>query len=434
MGPRPPPRRRWTPASSRRGLRFRRDSDPAPARGRISALRLVARADEDILGADHESQALHTFDLVGRCGAASVLRADAVLVLKAVSVAPGAEVTVKLLWTNPGGRPLLLYPPHTLAGRLHAGTAQSEDVQLVAGDAPDQLTVAPGAFAQVDYSFRLPPEIVGPAVLEVKALGAQPVMFSVQEPEMSAAAGEPSNRARQEAASQAAHETALRRSTRLLPGIEAYEPVYFGLGGERRIQRQVPAQLQIPSVRSVAVLPRLHPDVTLGPPFQLIPISRHGIPPGDILPQRSCLDFRRWSPALRLAGGPRARVQRPRGFRLARHQHGLSSARDWNGGSATGVRLAVSPKIYGYLEKSDNPDIADYRGYADLQIGLLSDDWRFTALVRKGTAGTKGSIQVDAVLPSARDRRTPRPGGRERRQRLFFRAVFRRLGRDDPRL
>jgi outer membrane phospholipase A len=63
------------------------------------------------------------------------------------------------------------------------------------------------------------------------------------------------------------------------------------------------------------------------------------------------------------------------------------------------VRLTLSTKFYDYLEKADNPDIADYRGYANLQIGLLSYDWRLTTTLRKGMIGSKGSIQVDAVLP-----------------------------------
>lgn len=293
---------------------------------------------------------------------------------------------------------MLLYPPHTLAGRLHAGTAQSEDVQLVAGDAPDQLTVAPGAFAQVDYSFRLPPEIVGPAVLEVKALGAQPVMFSVQEPEMSAAAGEPSNRARQEAASQAAHETALRRSTRLLPGIEAYEPVYFGLGASGGFN----AKFQLSF--------KYHPfDLW---PFYLgytqtslwdLHSSSYPFRDTAYRPAIFYLNDHAWISADgHLRFGWQAGLEHESNGRAGSDSRGINTAfvrprLEWR--FSDGVRLAVSPKIYGYLEKSDNPDIADYRGYADLQIGLLSDDWRFTAVVRKGTAGTKGSIQVDAVLP-----------------------------------
>jgi len=333
--------------------------------------------------------------LFATASAASTLRAETVLVPRAVSVAPGAEVTVKLLWTNTGGEPLLLHPPRTVAGRLHAGTARSEDVRLVASDAPDELNVAPGAFAQVDYSFRLPPGIFGPVVLEVVALGAQPVMFSVQEPEQSAAAREPSNIAQHEAAIKAAHETALRRSTRLLPGITAYEPVYFGLGGHGGLN----AKFQISFKYN---------------PFDLWPFyfgytqtSLWAVPDPfrdtAYRPAVFYLNDHAWSSADgRLRFGWQAGLEHESNGHVGPDARGINTVfvrprLEWR--FSDNVRLTLAPKFYDYLEKTDNPDIADYRGYVDLQIALLSYDWRLTTTLRKGTVGNKGSIEVDAVLP-----------------------------------
>ena len=333
--------------------------------------------------------------LFATAGAASILRAEAVLVPKSVSVAPGAEVTVGLLWTNTRGEPLLLHPPRTLAGRLHAGTARSEDVRLVASAAPDELTVAPGAFAQVDYSFRLPLGIFGPVVLEVVELGAQPVMFSVQEPEQSAAAHELSNIAQQNAAAKAAHETALRRGTRLLPGITSYEPVYFCLGGQGGLN----AKFQISFKYN---------------PFDLWPFyfgytqtSVWDVPDPfqdtSYRPSLFYLNDHVWRSADgRLRFGWQAGVEHESNGHVGADARGINTVfvrprLEWR--FSDDVRLTISPKIYDYVEKKDNPDIADYRGYCDLQIALLSYDWRLTTTLRKGTAGNKGSIEVDAVLP-----------------------------------
>jgi hypothetical protein len=331
-------------------------------------------------------------------GAAFNLQAETVLVPRAVSVAPGAEFTVKLLWTNTGGESLLLHPPRTVAGRLHAGTARSEDVRLVASNAPDELNVAPGAFAQVDYSFQLPPEIVGPVVLEVIALGAQPVMFSVQEPELSAAARKPTNIAQREAATKAAHETALRRSTRLLPGITAYEPVYVGLGGHGGLN----AKFQISFKYNPFDLWPFYLGYTQTSLWDLHSNSK---PFRDTVyrPALFYLNDHVWSSAdghLRFglqggfeheSNGRDGSASRSVGTQFVRPQL------EWR--FSDDVRLTLSTKFYDYLEKSDNPDIADYRGYADLQIGLMSYDWRVTTTLRKGTVGSRGSIQVDAVLP-----------------------------------
>jgi Phospholipase A1 len=326
------------------------------------------------------------------------LWADAVLVLRAVSVAPAAEVTVKLLWTNPGGNALLLDPPRLLAGRLHAGTGRSDDVRLVASGVPAPLTVAPGAFAQVDYSFRLPPGIIGPVVLEVNSLGAQPVMFTVQPPELSAAAREPSSRARRGAASQAAHETALRRGTRLLPGISAYEPVYFGLGGNGGLN----AKFQLSFKYNPFDLWPFYLSYTQTSLWDLHS-SSHPFRDSAYRPAAFYLNDHAWTSAGgRVRFGWQAGLEHESNGRAGAESRSINTAfvrprLEWR--LSDDVRLTVSPKVYGYLEKSDNPDIADYRGYADLQIALLSDDWRFTALARKGTVGSRGSLQVDAVLP-----------------------------------
>jgi outer membrane phospholipase A len=55
--------------------------------------------------------------------------------------------------------------------------------------------------------------------------------------------------------------------------------------------------------------------------------------------------------------------------------------------------------IYGYLDKSDNPDIAAYRGHADVLIGVNKNGWRLSTTLRKGDDAHFGSIEVNAVLP-----------------------------------
>lgn len=65
-----------------------------------------------------------------------------------------------------------------------------------------------------------------------------------------------------------------------------------------------------------------------------------------------------------------------------------------------GFIWSFSPKLYGYVDRSDNPDIADYRGYGDFLFKLRKDDtWEFSALLRKGTQSSYGSMQLDASYP-----------------------------------
>ena len=67
---------------------------------------------------------------------------------------------------------------------------------------------------------------------------------------------------------------------------------------------------------------------------------------------------------------------------------------EWQTTLGNGKQLEFAPKIYGYLDKTDNPDIEQYRGYVDwaMRYGDRERSWR--ALARVGTA-SKGSLQLD---------------------------------------
>ena len=75
---------------------------------------------------------------------------------------------------------------------------------------------------------------------------------------------------------------------------------------------------------------------------------------------------------------------------------------EWRWKTATLGNYEFTPKAYYYIEKADNPDIPEYRGYADWRARWDSGDkWIATLLLRRGTAN-KGSVQVD-LARRARD-------------------------------
>lgn len=68
---------------------------------------------------------------------------------------------------------------------------------------------------------------------------------------------------------------------------------------------------------------------------------------------------------------------------------------EWRWKRDDGRELEFTPKIYSYLDKSENPDISAYRGYVDWRIRYDSGgQWITTAVARVGTAGY-GSVLVD---------------------------------------
>jgi len=67
---------------------------------------------------------------------------------------------------------------------------------------------------------------------------------------------------------------------------------------------------------------------------------------------------------------------------------------EWHWTLASGKRIEFTPKIYGYLDKEDNPDIQRYRGYADWRLRYGDRERIWSAMARLGTAG-KGSLTLD---------------------------------------
>ncbi|MDR1462244.1 MAG: phospholipase A [Azoarcus sp.] len=61
--------------------------------------------------------------------------------------------------------------------------------------------------------------------------------------------------------------------------------------------------------------------------------------------------------------------------------------------------IGVEPKIWHYIDKSDNADIPRYRGYGQLGLRIGRDSaLMLTAILRRGTAGV-GSTQLDLSYP-----------------------------------
>jgi outer membrane phospholipase A len=71
----------------------------------------------------------------------------------------------------------------------------------------------------------------------------------------------------------------------------------------------------------------------------------------------------------------------------------------WITQTSDGHFLGFGPKVYAYQDKSDNPDIQRYRGYADWQLGFgRTDGVAMMAQLRSGTAGY-ASAQIEISYP-----------------------------------
>ncbi|THA38088.1 phospholipase, partial [Streptomyces sp. A1136] len=73
-------------------------------------------------------------------------------------------------------------------------------------------------------------------------------------------------------------------------------------------------------------------------------------------------------------------------------------------GNLNDYQLRVSPKVYTYLgPSSDNPDIGQYRGHADLKLAVGKPDGvEFSTTLRKGTRSSSGSADSTLSYPLAK--------------------------------
>jgi len=69
-------------------------------------------------------------------------------------------------------------------------------------------------------------------------------------------------------------------------------------------------------------------------------------------------------------------------------------------GDTRDFHWTFSPKIYAYIEKSENPDIQKYRGYGDFRFTYgKNDDWQAAWILRKGTKSSAFSSDLQFTYP-----------------------------------
>lgn len=76
-----------------------------------------------------------------------------------------------------------------------------------------------------------------------------------------------------------------------------------------------------------------------------------------------------------------------------------------------GWQVSISPRLIGYVDMDENPDLERYRGYVEWLIGAEHQEgFKFTLGLRKGTSSGYGSAEFNASWPL--DRWFPELGGR----------------------
>ena len=377
--------------------------------------------------------------------AASSLRAEERLLVDHMAVLPVSEIRVQFVVTNEGSALQTVHYSGKIRGTLHGGSDRSDNIDLFREEpglvrAPGQVlqdtdcSVQPGGFTRAHYSFVLPPGYLGPVVLDVPDHSSEPAMISVQtgvpshmpavasqkieaskaEPQGVSAGLPPTTQSSspqaqegvEAAAEEGAREAVLRRASQVLPGVSANEPVYFGLGASGGLNAKFQISLKY---NPIGVIPA-YMGFTQTSIWDLHGESKP-FKDSSYRPSLFLLKDRFWTLGDKVlvlglqtgfeheSNGKGGLDSRSINILFFRPRMTWILHKDLKGNTNKVLRLVVSPKAYTYIEKSENPDIADYRGYVDLYMALHYNDWKLSTILRKGTRAHYGSIQVDAVFP-----------------------------------
>jgi outer membrane phospholipase A len=324
------------------------------------------------------------------------------------AAAPGGEVRVDLVILNPTSTEVIFETPMTLSGTL-SSERRSWPVEL-RGQAGGGAQIAARSFSYRSFIFKVPAEARGRLVLdltqpqparaliEVKTAadpGREPAIASA--PLSSSLPGQPA-------------ELAIQRT--FAGRFSPHEPVYFIYGPDapgakfqfsfkyRVLGQKAGLGEKMPALRG------LYAGYTQRSLWDIdadsSPFYDSSYMPELMYESRSVVD----------AGASG-------GFQLLGYQAGLRHESNGQQGADSrslniayirpvfalgrldGWNLLLMPRVFGYIaDVENNPDIADYRGHAEVRVVIERNDRFALALTgRLGDGAHKGSLQADLTFP-----------------------------------
>jgi outer membrane phospholipase A len=364
--------------------------------------------------------------------ASAAAPADAAVALlqPAREAVANAPLTLTLLYTADEDAPLEVAPPPTLDVTLAADDRPPAPLSLTRDpDVPARFTLRPGAYRKVRYTAAWPANLNGGVTLTPLGVDASPALVVLNRGPRQTALAQAEQAAAQ-ATTPAARAAASARLATLdaapLPTSDAlttaapswlsshlsyYEPMYFGVGTNggtsARFQFSFKYRLRMPDdPASRRFLDNLYFSYTQTSIWDLSSASK---PFRDTSYKPRLFYYLAdtgWRSAWFTRMGVAAGIGHESNGKAGSTSRSLNIAfvqPTWEFGRLDDYHLQVSPMIYYYLDKSENDDIANYRGYADLLVKYGSPDgWQLATTLRKGTRHGYGSIDAQFSYPLAK--------------------------------
>ena len=345
-----------------------------------------------------------------------VARAEFLLVPETHIIKPGSRFNVTLFLPNDSSEERVLDLPVRITLRAR-GVENAPEIALspVDPDQPASTRIAPGAFYRAKYAGTLPDGLTGNLVLELVEFEGTLLALAVTDPETavvspavnSAAQEKNAKAARKQEVADAAVGPTDRDAARFASAFSPNEPNYFSAGssGETNAKFQVSLKFRLFNPNTwTPFLEKLYLAYSQTSIWALGTSSKPFYD-SSYRPSAFFLDddvsqwpFRNWS-----------RLGFQAGFE---HESNGKDAADSRSINTIFVRptftlpfwndyfVSIAPKLYDYVEKEDNPDIAEYRGHGDylIKVGKV-DGLQLATTLRKGTSKDPYSAQFDLSYP-----------------------------------
>lgn len=341
------------------------------------------------------------------CGTAHAAP-DFILSSRSKAIAPAQRFELSLTVTNSSQSSQRVELSNPLHLKVDTGDATTV-IDLVTDESLAPFELAPGSFRTIRLNGELPRMKPGVVTFDLTGIDANKLVLAVEE----AAAPAP------ELVAESSGETATSSPTSDLVdkppvlALSVYEPVYFLFGhkGGFNAKFQISFKYRLFDDKGAIAnrLPWLD-DLYLGfSQTSLWDLGERSSPFHDssYRPRLFYLD----DDFMTLFDG-RLRIGLEGGFGHESNGKSASDSRSVNilfakpiltWGDPEARHLYVAPMVFKYLERSDNPDIADYRGHTELLVGYGSKgELNAWTTIRKGKKSTYASMEFNLSYPLAR--------------------------------
>jgi phospholipase A1/A2 len=325
---------------------------------------------------------------------ACLARAEWLIVPDQTSVVAGSRIELTLILSNDSAQTRTVSTPAQITLKPR-GTVPSTLV-LRPIHAPASTEIAPGAVVRIRYGAELPAGLSGEVILETSDLPTYPLFLSIAATPPTAVPAQTSPRPDVDA-------------ERFAAAYSPYESNYISAGsvGPTNARFQVSLKFRVfnPNTRT-PMLEKLYLSYSQ---TSLWDLSSNSKPFRDSSYRPSVFflddEIQQWS-------WPGSRLGLQGGFEHESNGKDGASSRSLNTLFVKPTLtfplrgdyfVSLAPKFFAYQNKDENPDIPDYRGYADLQVKWgETDGFQMAALFRQGNRAARHSVLMDLSYPLKR--------------------------------